>query len=194
MDEAGVAKAVLTDQVQVMGADVARMLNDGIAQVQRRYPDRFLGAIHLPVHEPAAAERELERGIEELGLRAVALLACHLDVHLDNPVMNPLYERIQKENLPIVIHPQSKPTGSETSYKLDRRVAAGVRRRAPDRRARPRHVRHRLSARMQNRGEYSRNLERGARGGALGGRPRRDIGRHGEGAVRIVLKSPWLSS
>ena len=122
MDEAGVAKAVLTDQVQVMGADVARMLNDGIAQVQRQYPDRFLGAIHLPVHEPAAAERELGRGIEELGLRAVALLACHLDVHLDNPVMNPLYERIQKENLPIVIHPQSKPAGSETTYNLDRCV------------------------------------------------------------------------
>src|ERR1043166_9793804 len=34
MDEAGIKTAVLTDQVQVMGADVARMLNDGIAEVQ----------------------------------------------------------------------------------------------------------------------------------------------------------------
>jgi len=122
MDEAGIETAVLTDQVQVMGADVARMLNDGIADVQRKHPDRFLGAIHLPIHEAGAAERELKRGIEELGLRAVALLACHLDVQLDNPVMNPLYERIQRENLPIVIHPQSKPSGSETTYNLDRCV------------------------------------------------------------------------
>jgi predicted TIM-barrel fold metal-dependent hydrolase len=122
MDEAGIKTAVLTDQVQVMGADVARMLNDGIADVQRKHPDRFLGAIHLPIHEAGAAERELKRGIEELGLRAVALLACHLDVQLDNPVMNPLYERIQRENLPIVIHPQSKPSGSETTYNLDRCV------------------------------------------------------------------------
>lgn len=122
MDEAGIEKAVLTDQVQVMGADVARMLNDGIAEVERKYPSRFLGAIHLPVHERGAAERELKRGIEELGLRAVALLACHLDIQLDNPVMNPLFERIQRENLPIVIHPQSKPTGSETTYNLDRCV------------------------------------------------------------------------
>jgi predicted TIM-barrel fold metal-dependent hydrolase len=122
MDEARVNMAVLTDQVQVMGADVARMLNNGIAEVERKHPKRFLGAIHLPVHEPQAAQRELARGIDELGLRAVALLACHLDVQLDNPIMDPLYERIQRHHLPIVIHPQSKPVGSDTVYNLDRCV------------------------------------------------------------------------
>jgi predicted TIM-barrel fold metal-dependent hydrolase len=122
MDEAGVTVSILTDQVQVMGADVARMLNDGIAEVERTHPKRFRGAIHLPVHEPEASKRELERGINELGMRAVALLACHLDVQLDNPIMNPLFEVIQRHNLPIIIHPQSKPTGSETTYNLDRCV------------------------------------------------------------------------
>ena len=122
MDEAGIAVCILTDQVQVMGHEVARALNDGIAEVQNKYPSRFLGCIHLPVHEPEAARRELERGIHELGLRAVALLACHLEVQLDNPMMNPLFEMIQKNALPIVIHPQSKPTGSDTLYNLDRCV------------------------------------------------------------------------
>ena len=122
MDEAGIAVCILTDQVQVMGHEVACALNDGIAEVQNKYPSRFLGCIHLPVHEPEAAKRELERGIHELGLRAVALLACHLDVQLDNPMMNPLFETIQKNALPIVIHPQSKPTGSDTLYNLDRCV------------------------------------------------------------------------
>jgi predicted TIM-barrel fold metal-dependent hydrolase len=122
MDEAGVAVSILTDQVQVMGADVARALNDGVAEVEKRHPTRFRSAIHIPVHEPQAAVRELERGIHELGLRAVALLACHLDIQLDNPIMFALYEIIQKNNLPIIIHPQSKPTGSETTYNLDRCV------------------------------------------------------------------------
>ena len=122
MDEAGVTVSILTDQVQVMGADVARSLNNGIAEVIKKHPTRFRGCIHLPVHEPESAKRELERGIDELGLRAVALLACHLDIQLDNPVMNPLFEIIQKNNLPIVIHPQSKPTGSDTVYNLDRCV------------------------------------------------------------------------
>ena len=122
MDGAGVTVSVLTDQVQVMGAEVAKALNDGIAEVEKKHPTRFRGAIHLPIHEPEAAKRELERGIHELGLRAVALLDCHLDVQLDNPIMNPLFETIQKNNLPIIIHPQSKPTGSETTYNLDRCV------------------------------------------------------------------------
>jgi predicted TIM-barrel fold metal-dependent hydrolase len=122
MDEAGVTISILTDQVQVMGADVARALNDGVAEVQKRHPTRFRSAIHLPVHDPRLAERELERGIGDLGLRAVALLACHLDIQLDNPIMFPLYEIIQKHRLPIIIHPQSKPMGSETTYNLDRCV------------------------------------------------------------------------
>jgi len=32
MDEAGITVSILTDQVQVMGAEVARSLNDGIAE------------------------------------------------------------------------------------------------------------------------------------------------------------------
>ena len=122
MDESGVNVSIVTDQVQVMGAEVAKALNDGIAEVEKKHPNRFRGAIHLPIHEPEAAKRELQRGIDELGLRAVALLACHLDVQLDNPIMNPIFEIIQKNNLPIIIHPQSKPTGSETTYNLDRCV------------------------------------------------------------------------
>src|SRR5918994_471616 len=122
MDKAGVTVSILTDQIQVMGAEVAKALNDGIAEVKKKPPSRFRGAIHLPIHEPEAAKRELERGINELGLRAVALLACHLEIQLDNPIMNPIFEIIQKNNLPIIIHPQSKPTGSETTYNLDRCV------------------------------------------------------------------------
>src|SRR3989304_2202193 len=38
MDEAGITVAILTDQVQVMGAEVARALNDGIAEIEARDP------------------------------------------------------------------------------------------------------------------------------------------------------------
>ena len=122
MDDAGVTYSILTDQVQVMGAEVARALNDGVAEVEKQHPKRFRSAIHMAIHEPQSAQRELERGIHELGLRSVALLACHLDIQLDNPLMFPLYEIIQKNSLPIILHPQSKPTGSETTYSLDRCV------------------------------------------------------------------------
>jgi len=57
MDEAGITVSILTDQVQVMGAEVARALNDGIAEVEKKHPSRFRGCIHLPVHEPEGATR-----------------------------------------------------------------------------------------------------------------------------------------
>ena len=78
------------------------------------------GAIHLPIQEREAPKRELQRCIIKLGLRAVALLVCHLDIQLGNPMMHPPFRMIQQENLSIVIHPQSKPTGSDTIYNLDR--------------------------------------------------------------------------
>ena len=43
MDEAGITVSILTDQVQVMGAEVARSLNDGIAEVEKKHPRRFRG-------------------------------------------------------------------------------------------------------------------------------------------------------
>src|SRR5512139_2020158 len=52
MDEAGVTVSILTDQVQVMGAEVARALNDGVAEVEKRHPTRFRSAIHMAIHEP----------------------------------------------------------------------------------------------------------------------------------------------
>src|ERR1044071_13716 len=65
MDQAGVSVSILTDQVQVMGTDVAKALNDGIAEAEKKPRGRLRGAIHLPVHEPDAAKRELQRGINE---------------------------------------------------------------------------------------------------------------------------------
>ncbi len=39
MDDSGVTVSILTDQVQVMGAEVARALNDGIAEAETKAPD-----------------------------------------------------------------------------------------------------------------------------------------------------------
>ena len=56
MDEAGINVCILTDQVQVMGAEVAKALNDGIADVEKKHPTRFRGCIHLPIHRARSGE------------------------------------------------------------------------------------------------------------------------------------------
>src|SRR5687767_15309122 len=47
MDDSGVTVSILTDQVQVMGADVAKALKDGIAEVATKHTTRHRGGIHL---------------------------------------------------------------------------------------------------------------------------------------------------
>ena len=119
MDEAGITVSILTGP----GAGDGRRSRARSERRHRRsrtkHPRRFRGCIHLPSSRTPKPPSASSNGAStRLGLRAVALLACHLDVQLDNPVMNPLFETIQKNNLPIVIHPQSKPTGSDTPVQL----------------------------------------------------------------------------
>ena len=51
------------------GVDMAREINDHLAEAIARHPDRFAGFTHLAMREPEAAAKELERGVRKLGFR-----------------------------------------------------------------------------------------------------------------------------
>src|SRR5262249_27710315 len=53
--------------------DLARMLNDHIAEVVRRQPRHFAGLGTLPLQAPDLAIREMERCIKVLGLHGVEI-------------------------------------------------------------------------------------------------------------------------
>ena len=59
--------AVLTPED---GAELAKLVNDEMAEIMMKYPDRIVGAVAtLPMHNMEAALKEAERAIEDLGLR-----------------------------------------------------------------------------------------------------------------------------
>src|SRR5439155_1211177 len=69
MDKAGVqihALSLTTPMVHWARGDVARRaaeaVNDAMAEAHRAYSERFVGCATLPMHEPALAQAELERG------------------------------------------------------------------------------------------------------------------------------------
>ncbi|MCX5710902.1 MAG: amidohydrolase family protein [Candidatus Omnitrophica bacterium] len=78
MDEAGISKAVLTyptsDAHLKLGSlkEVARIYNDNVSKIIKRYPKRFIGAAVLPVDEPENMLNELKRALDELGFKAGA--------------------------------------------------------------------------------------------------------------------------
>ena len=55
-----------------LGSTIARINNDALAAACARYPDRFVPLASVPLQDPPAAARELERAAQ-LGLRGVEI-------------------------------------------------------------------------------------------------------------------------
>lgn len=66
--------------------DLARMANDRMAELVRRYPERFLGfAASLPVEDPDASLREIDRAIGDLGALGVQIFTNSNGRAMDDP-------------------------------------------------------------------------------------------------------------
>jgi aminocarboxymuconate-semialdehyde decarboxylase len=106
MEDCGIDKVLINQcSWSPNGMETCKAINDGYAQLQKKYPGRFITCAHVPVHEGAPALDELKRAIEELGLKGVAFLSSYSDIPFDSDVMMPFFEKIAKYDVPIVVHP-----------------------------------------------------------------------------------------
>jgi len=86
--------------------DLAKLANDGMADLVRRYPDRFPGFIaSLPMNDPEGAVRELHRAVRDLGARRVLILSNVRSKQLVEPEFLPTFEAMMGHDLPIFLHP-----------------------------------------------------------------------------------------
>jgi aminocarboxymuconate-semialdehyde decarboxylase len=85
--------------------DLARLLNDHLAEVVGEYPTRFVGLGTLPLQEPELAIRELERCVKQLSLRGVEIGSHVNDWNLDHPALLPVFEVAQELNAAVFVHP-----------------------------------------------------------------------------------------
>jgi predicted TIM-barrel fold metal-dependent hydrolase len=84
---------------------LAREGNDGLAELVKKH-DRFLGfAASLPMNNPAAAEKEMTRALDELGAFGIQLYSNAAGKPLDSPEFLPLFEEAARRDIPIWIHP-----------------------------------------------------------------------------------------
>ena len=116
MDDNGVDLQVLSltiPGVELMdastGTALARNVNDALADVVRKYPDRFLGFAALAPQSPEEAADELERAVKELDLKGWKTHSNYGDSYLDEKRYWPIFERAEKLDVPIYLHP-SFPT------------------------------------------------------------------------------------
>jgi aminocarboxymuconate-semialdehyde decarboxylase len=88
--------------------ELARIGNDGIGELAAQYPDRFVGAITLPLVDANAldgAMRELERARSLPGVRAVQLYTRVGETGVDDARFEPLWESIGAHGMTVLLHP-----------------------------------------------------------------------------------------
>ena len=124
MEDAGVDAVVLTyAALSVLGPAACQTINDAMAEAARHHPGVLHGAIHVDVDHPADAGAEIVRGVEELGLRALALPTSGRRVLLDDPALDHVWELADGLGLAVLLHPLSRLDGSSTDYGLERSCA-----------------------------------------------------------------------
>ncbi|HEY8520135.1 MAG TPA: amidohydrolase family protein [Gammaproteobacteria bacterium] len=92
------------------GLELARIANDGMAELVDRYPDRFPGFIaSVPVALPDDAVAETRRAIEELGAVGIQIFTNVEGKPLDAPEFRPLFRLMAEYDKPIWVHPSRGP-------------------------------------------------------------------------------------
>ena len=104
--------------------EMARIGNDGLAEIVARHPDRFVGySALLPMNVPDAAIKEAERVLRN-GANAVQLATNVNGTALDEPQFWPIFEVIAKSGKPVLLHPSRTrdmpdyPTEKHSKYEI----------------------------------------------------------------------------
>jgi predicted TIM-barrel fold metal-dependent hydrolase len=85
---------------------LAKIGNDAMAELVRKYPDRFPGFIAgLPMNDPEGLLAEARRAIQDLGAVGVQVYANVLGRPLDKPETMPLFDLMAELDRPIWLHP-----------------------------------------------------------------------------------------
>jgi predicted TIM-barrel fold metal-dependent hydrolase len=104
--------------------EMARIGNDGLAEIVAKHPDRFVGySALLPMNVPQAAAKEAERALGN-GANAIQLATNANGMPLDEPQFLPVFEIIAKSGKPILLHPARTrdmpdyPTEKHSKYEI----------------------------------------------------------------------------
>ena len=88
-----------------LGIATARAINDNIADIVARHPDRFVGLGTVPFQAPELAVAELERLHRSLGLRGIEIATNVAGEDLSADRFRPIFAKAEELGLTIFMHP-----------------------------------------------------------------------------------------
>ena len=89
-----------------LAPEMARIGNEGLAELCQKYPDRFIGFISsLAMTSPDEAVKEVTRSVKELGAKGIQIYTNVVGKALDEPEFLPVFEEAARLDVPIWLHP-----------------------------------------------------------------------------------------
>lgn len=86
--------------------ELSTVANDELAELVSKHPDRFAGAAAaVPMNEPDAACREIERAFRQLRLCTVQIYSNVNGRPLDAPEFRPIWKTLADNGVPVLLHP-----------------------------------------------------------------------------------------
>ncbi|MBT2686028.1 amidohydrolase family protein [Bacillus sp. ISL-37] len=86
-------------------ADIARLVNDGTAEMMSQNSRIYKGMATVPMQHPSLAIKELERVKSNYGIRAVEIGTSIEGVNLDDPKFLPFFEAADAMGFTLFLHP-----------------------------------------------------------------------------------------
>jgi aminocarboxymuconate-semialdehyde decarboxylase len=98
-----------------MGRELARVQNDGIAELVRAHPARFAGLCSAPLQDVDAACAEVQRSVRDLGLLGVEIGSAVGAVDIADARFEPLWDVCEKLGALVFLHPERFPGAARLS-------------------------------------------------------------------------------
>jgi aminocarboxymuconate-semialdehyde decarboxylase len=112
MDARGIDVALLSvnmywwyDADRDLAARVVRLQDEGLAELCRAYPGRFLAASSPAVQFPELAAEQLEYAVRRLGARAASVGGHVKGEMLSEPRFDPFWAKVVELGVPVFMHP-----------------------------------------------------------------------------------------
>jgi aminocarboxymuconate-semialdehyde decarboxylase len=123
MDRMGVdVQAVSTSPLQFhywtppeVGREICRLVNENIAGMVARHPERFVGLAHVPMQDGAMAAAELERCVKDLGFRGAEIGTNIAGVEISDSRFEAFWKKAADLGVVVFIHPHGFTHGARLS-------------------------------------------------------------------------------
>lgn len=112
MDKGGIARTVLSltgpgpqGEPADTAIEAAERANDFLATKVALRPDRLSGFAALPMHDPQAAARELQRAVKDLGFLGCLVNGHTHGTYYDAPEYDVFWAELERLGVPFYLHP-----------------------------------------------------------------------------------------